>query len=181
MRIKHFFSVIYQIIFLIKKALIHIYTTICPGHKMVILLYFILFYQAWPVLFDKFTIEYQTYKNIDVIDQDYRMNGRLNKYKTIQQINNKCYYKHCGLLENGEYKLSEIKFVTIQGKEEIFSFCTNQHCFLNIDIERKKVNLRYEAKLAAWVALCLIIISYIESLVVIRNERRKKSVSNIHL
>ncbi len=167
MIIKYFFTVIAQIIMFFKKILVHIYKTIHPAHWILILFYSIgMSYFSLPILFDRFNIETHTYKNINVKIQNYIMNGRLNNHTTIRKLNNKCYHKYCGLLENGEYTLSEIKFINIHGRNEIFSFCIKEKCFSNISdslIEEEKKALKYKATLAMWAVPLLVIVVYLQS------------------
>ncbi|URL05621.1 hypothetical protein L4F92_05885 [Avibacterium sp. 21-595] len=165
--IKDFFIAIYHIILYLKKFLVHIYKTIHPAHWGLILFFSIgMSYLSLPILFNKFNIEFHSYKNINVTVQDYVMNGMLNNYTTIRKLSNKCYHKYCGLSGNGEYKLSEIKFISIHGRKEIFSFCIDEKCFSNIDnslIEEEKKELTYKATVAMWSVLFLIIVVYVQS------------------
>lgn len=97
------------------------------------------------VLFNQLEIEQQEYHNVTVEVIGKRMNGKLGKYLTINRLSNKCYNSHCGLPKDGEYFISKINFISIEGKVFIHYFCLkeSQRCIYNINedfIEKQKID-----------------------------------------
>lgn len=97
------------------------------------------------VLFNQLEIEQQEYHNVTVEVIGKRMNGKLGKYLTINRLSNKCYNSYCGLPKDGEYFISKINFISIEGKVFIHYFCLkeSQRCIYNINedfIEKQKID-----------------------------------------
>lgn len=105
-----------------------------------------------PAIFsNKFEIKQQEYYDITVSVIGKKMNGRLGKHITINNLSNKCYDEHCGLPRDGNYAISKINFIIIEGKIFIYYFCLkeNTKCIYNITekfIERQKDRYIRDAK-----------------------------------
>ena len=86
------------------------------------------------------------------------MNGKLNQFITIKQRhkNKYCYVPYCGFPKEGNYHLSHIEFIDIDGDVFILKSCLNkEECFYNISdsfIEKIKEDKFQDLK--EWI-LCL--------------------------
>ncbi len=152
--------------------------------------YFILFFiyifsLHFGVIFQNdFSIEYKSYYNVNVDVRIEEINGKLNNYITIKNINNKCYRTNCGFLSEGRFYLSEIRFIKIKEQSFLLLSCldnSNNNCFYNIDesfIKKTKEELFYQAKNELkWsiiIVFVVIICMYLESFA--RRERRLRGL-----
>ena len=150
-----------------------------------ILLFVYIFILHFAILFKgDFSISYKSYYDISVNIESGNINGKLNNYITIKNINNKCYTINCGFPSEGSFYLSEINFIKINKKSFLLSSCLKDHnkeCAYNITedfIEKVKEELTYQAKdefkwaiISVFVA---IICMYIESFA--RRQRRLKGL-----
>lgn len=123
-----------------------IFIIICSGY-----ISFLLILSAPAILSNKFEIKQQEYHNVTVSVLGKRMNGKLGKYITTNKLSNKCYNEHCGLPKDGEYFISSINFISIEGNIFIHYFCLkeNMECLYNINdtfVEKQKENYIRDAK-----------------------------------
>ena len=114
-------------------------------------LYFSALYSGIPT-------EYSSYQNVQVQVQETTMNGKLNQVITIKQRHKTkyCYVPYCGFPKEGNYHLSHIEFIDIDGDVFILKSCLNkEECFYNISdsfIEKIKEDKFQDLK--EWI-LCL--------------------------
>ncbi|MGV6988399.1 hypothetical protein ACWA5Z_05305 [Testudinibacter sp. P80/BLE/0925] len=124
-------------------------------------------YFSLPILIlNDYKINHLYYFDISATVSKQEINGKLNNHLTLRRVSNKCYKPYCGLPKEGEYKLSKIAFININGMSYIHFICINSDvCFYNISesfIQMKKYTAHKNAKTIFWGVILVNIVMIIE-------------------